>query len=268
MGKLSLSVNFVEVVDPLEVSKEGWEKLLTSPRELKIYLDKYLWLAGRTRRERLILAGIRLMPFGLGREPILISLWKSEYIGLYEIEDILRKEGPRALLRVVGDLPDEVEFGQREFRYLLVPPAEEFTRFTSWVFKLGRRSVEIFGWPPVKHPPPEQVERIVKKMELEGIRQPEKYKPHPGYRPTRLSFFLKLFIVCWRNAFLKAYGLSIRKEGERLVYTASPQEAGDAPLPEPRKELGGIEFGSVGSGGVDRTLEEECVDLLFNLGIW
>jgi hypothetical protein len=112
------------------------------------------------------------------------------------------------------------------------------------------------------------VERILKKMELEGIRQPEKYKPHPSYRPTKLSFFLKLFIVCWRNAFLKAYGLSIRREGERLVYTACPEEAENIPLSKPCRELGGIEFGSVGSGGVDRTLEEECIDLLFNLGIW
>lgn len=268
MNSFHLSVNFVDVVDPIQISREGWERLLSSPREFKIYLDKYLWLAGQTRRERLILSGIRLMPFGLGREPILISLWKSEYIGFYEIEDLLRKEGPRALLKVVGNIPERVEFGQREFRYLLVPPAEEFTRLTSWVFKLGRKAPEIFGWPQIEHPPPEQVERIVKKMELEGIRQPEKYKPHPSYRPTKLSFFLKLFIVVWRNALLKAYGLSIKREGERLVYYASPETAEDLPLPEPQKVIEGIEFGSIGSGGVDRTLEEECVELLFNLGVW
>ncbi len=264
----SLPFNFVEVIDPVEVSREGWERLLSSPREFKIYLDKYLWLSGKTRRERLILAGIRLMPFGLGREPILISLWKSEYIGFYEVEELLRKEGPRALLKVVEEVPDRVEFGQREFRYLLVPPAEEFTRLTSWVFKLGRKAPEIFGWPPVKHPPPDQVERIIKKMELEGIRQPEKYKPHPNYRPTKLSFFLKLFIVVWRNAFLKSYGLTIRKEGDRLLYYASPSHAEDVPLKDPYKEINGVVFESVGSGGIDKTLEEECVDLLFNLGIW
>ncbi|GEM_PF-2043226 len=265
----SLPFNFVEVVDPVEISRECWERLISSPREFKIYLDKYLWLAGRTRRERLILSGIRLMPFGLGREPILISLWKSEYIGFYEIEDLLRKEGPRALLKVVEGTPDRVEFGQREFRYLLVPPAEEFTRLTSWVFKLGRKAVDFFGWPEgIPHPPPEQVERIIKKMELEGIRQPEKYKPHPSYRPTKLSFFLKLFIVVWRNALIRSYGLSIRRNGDRLVYTASPSMAENTPLPEPCKVIEGIEFGSVGSGGVDRTLEEECVDLLFNLGMW
>ncbi len=268
MDEFDLSVNFVDVVDPIEVSKEGWERLLSSPREFKIYLDKYLWLAGKTRRERLFLAGIRLMPFGLGREPILISLWKSEYIGFYEIEDSLRKEGPRALIKIVGGLSDSIEFGQREFRYLLVPPAEEFTRFTSWVFKLGRRAPEVFGWPDVKHPPPEQVEKIIKKMELEGMRQPEKYKPHPRYKPTRLSFFLKLFIVTWRNALLKSYGLSIRKEGEKLVYSASPSKAGNRPLSEPCGVIEGIEFGSIGSGGTDRTLEEECLDLLFNLGVW
>ncbi len=263
-----LPFNFVEVVDPVEVSREGWERLLSSPRELKIYLDKYLWLAGRTRRERVILSGMRLMPFGLGREPILISLWKSEYIGFYEVEDFLRKEGPRALLKVVEDLPDRVEFGQREFRYLLVPAAEEFTRLTSWVFKLGRKATEIFGWPDTPHPSPQQVERIIKKMELEGIRQPEKYKPHPAYRPTKLSFFLKLFIVVWRNALLKSYGLSIRREGERIVQSASPCEAENLPLPEPPKNIEGIEFGSIGSGGTDMTLEEECVDLLFNIGVW
>jgi len=268
MGVFTLPFNFVDLVDPLDASKEGWEKLLSSPREFKIYLDKYLWLGGRTRRERLILSGIRLMPFGLGREPILISLWKSEYLGFYEVEDLLRKEGPRALLRIVGELPEQVEFGQREFRYILVPPAEEFTRLTSWVFKLGRKAPEVFGWPEVKHPAPEQVERIIKKMELEGIRQPEKYKPHPSYRPTSLSFFLKLFIVVWRNAFLKAYGLSIKREGERLVYMANPYKAEDVPLPDPPREIEGIEFRSVGSGGLDRTLEEEAVELLFNLGSW
>lgn len=263
-----LSHNFVDVVDPFEIDREGWDRLLSSPREFKIYLDKYLWLSGRTRRERTLLAGIRLMPFGLGREPILISLWRSEYIGFYEVEDLLRKEGPRSLLKVVEDVPDRVEFSQREFRYVLVPPAEEFTRLTSWVFKLGRRAPDIFGWPEVKHPAPEQVERIIKKMELEGIRQPEKYKPHPTYRPTKLSFFLKLFIVVWRNALLKAYGLSIRREGDRLLYLVFPNEAEDLPLPETPKVLEGVEFGSVGSGGVDRTLEEECVDLLFNMGVW
>jgi hypothetical protein len=268
MSALNLPFNFVDVVDPIGVTKDGWEKLLSSPREFKIYLDKYLWLAGNTRRERLILSGIRLMPFGLGREPILISLWKSEYIGFYEIEDLLRKEGPKALIRAVGELPERVEFGQREFRYLLVPPAEEFTRFTSWVFKLGRKAIDVFGWPDVPHPPPQQVERIIKKMELEGIRQPEKYKPHPSYRPTKLSFHMKLFIVVWRNAFLKAYGLSIRKESDRLLYLAFPHEADDRPLPDPCREIEGIRPKSVGSGGVDRTLEEECMDLLFNLGIW
>ena len=55
MGGIKLSTNFVGVVDPIKVSREGWERLIASPRELKIYLDKYLWLAGRTRRERLIL---------------------------------------------------------------------------------------------------------------------------------------------------------------------------------------------------------------------
>ena len=265
---ISLPFNFVSVVDPVDVSREGWERLLSSPREFKIYLDKYLWLAGRTRRERLILSGIRLMPFGLGREPILISLWRSEYIGFYEVEGLLKKEGPRALLKVVEDLPERAEFGQREFRYILVPAAEEFTRFTSWVFKLGRKAPEVFGWPEVPHPPPEQVERIIKKMELEGIRQPEKYKPHPTYRPTKLSFFMKLFIVVWRNALLKAYGLTIKREGERIVHLASPIEAEDLPLPEPPKSIEGIEPPSVGSGGVDRTLEEECVDLLFNMGVW
>ncbi len=268
MGELRLPFNFVSIVDPIEISREGWERLLSSPREFKIYLDKYLWLAGRTRRERLILSGIRLMPFGLGREPILISLWKSEYIGFYEIEDILRKEGPRSLIRIVGDLPERVEFGQREFRYVLVPPAEEFTRLTSWVFKLGRRAPEVFGWPDIKHPEPEQVERIIKKMELEGIRQPEKYKPHPSYRPTSLSFFLKLFIVVWRNAFLKSYGLSIKKDSERLIYLANPQTADSSPLPPPPTEIEGIKLTSVGSGGVDRTLEEEAIDLLFNLSLW
>ncbi|NPA41327.1 MAG: hypothetical protein GXO18_03545 [Aquificae bacterium] len=268
MGGFSIPFNFVEVVDPIEISREGWERILSSPREFKIYLDKYMWLAGRTRRERLLLAGIRLMPFGLGREPILISLWTSEYIGFYEVEDLLRKEGPRALLNIVGELPESIEFGQREFRYLLVPPAEEFTRFTSWVFKLGRRAPIIFGWPKVPHPPPEQVERIVKKMELEGIRQPEKYKPHPAYRPTSLSFYLKLFIVVWRNALLKSYGLSIRKSGEKVLYTAKVHEADTTPLPEPCKEIEGIRPPSVGSGGVDKTLEEEAIDLLFNLTEW
>ncbi len=267
MGTLP-NFNFVDVVDPAEVSREGWERLLSSPRELKIYLDKYLWLAGRTRRERTLLSGVRLMPFGLGREPILISLWRSEYIGFYEVEDLLRKEGPRALLKVVGEVPESVEFGQREFRYILVPPAEEFTRLTSWVFKLGRKAPGVFGWPEVKHPPPEQVERIVKKMELEGIRQPEKYKPHPSYRPTKLSFFLKLFIVVWRNALLKAYGLSIRKEGDRLIYVANVHEAEDKPLPQTLRRIEGIELTSIGSGGVNRTLEEECIDLLFNMGVW
>ncbi len=268
MSKENLRINFVGVVDPIEVSKEGWERILISPRELKIYLDKYLWLAGRTRKERLILSGIRLMPFGLGREPILISLWRSEYISLYEIEELLKKEGPRTLLKLVGDMSEAVEFGQREFRYLLVSPAEEFTRFTSWVFKLGRRAIETFGWPPVKPPPPDQVERIIKKMELEGIRQPEKYKPHSTYRPTKLSSLLKLFIASWRNAFLKAYGLSITRKGEKLIYTAYPSKAEDNLLPEPSAELCGIKLKSVGSGGVDRTLEEECIDLLLNLGAW
>jgi len=263
-----LRFNFVDVVDPVEVSREGWERLLLSPREFKIYLDKYLWLAGKTRRERVLLSGIRLMPFGLGREPILISLWRSEYIGFYEIEELLRKDGPRALLKVLENVPHRVEFGQREFRYLLVPAAEEFTRLTSWVFKLGRKAPDVFGWPDVPHPPPQQVERIIKKMELEGIRQPDKYKPHPTYRPTKLSFFLKLFIVMWRNALLKSYGLTIRKEGERIIYIASPNEAEDERLPPPIKSIEGIELVSVGSGGVDKTLEEECVDLLFNMSIW
>jgi len=53
MGVFTLPFNFVDLVDPLDASKEGWEKLLSSPREFKIYLDKYLWLGGRTRRERL-----------------------------------------------------------------------------------------------------------------------------------------------------------------------------------------------------------------------
>ena len=268
MSRLSLPVNFVDRVDPIEISRDSWEKLLESPREFKIYLDKYLWLSGKTRKERLILAGIRLMPFGLGREPILISLWKSEYIGFYDIEDLLKKEGPRSLLNVTGDLPESVEFGQREFRYLMVPPAEEFTRLTSWVFKLGRKAIDVFGWPPVQHPSPETVERIIRKMELEGVRQPEKYKPHPHYKPTKLSFFLKLFIVVWRNAILKSYGLSISKREDRITYFAKPFLADDSLLPKPKKNIDDVEFVSIGSGGVDRTLEEECEDLLYNLGVW
>ena len=268
MGGIKLSANFVGVVDPIKVSREGWERLIASPRELKIYLDKYLWLAGRTRRERLVLSGIRLMPFGLGREPILVSLWRNEYIGFYEVERILLEEGPRALIDITGDITEELEFGQREFRYLLVPPAEEFTRLTSWVCKLGRKAPEVFGWPEVKHPPPEQVERIIRKMELEGIRQPEKYKPHPSYRPTTLSFFLKLFIVVWRNALLKSYGLTISTKGDKLIYTADPSSAQDEPLPEPLTEIEGVVFESVGSGGVNKTLEEECTDLLFDINLW
>jgi len=264
----SLPFNFVDVVDPVEINKEGWVALLSSPRELKIYLDKYLWLAGRTRMERTILSGIRLMPFGVGKEPILVSLWKNEYIGFYEVEDALRTEGPRALLKVAGDVSEGVEFGHREFRYLLVPVAEEFTRLTSWVFKLGRKAPDVFGWPDVRHPSPEEVERVIKKMELEGVRQPEKYKPHPTYRPTKLSSLLKLFIAMWRIAFFKAYGLSIRREEERLLYTAYPKGADDSPLPEPPRTIEGITFGSVGSGGVKKTIEEECVDLLFNTGSW
>ncbi len=268
MESFHIPFNFVDIVDPIEVSREGWERLLSSPRELKIYLDKYLWLAGRTRKERLILSGIRLMPFGLGKEPILISLWRSEYVGFYEVEDILRKEGPRALLKIVDDKVEDTEFNQREFRYLLVPCAEEFTRFCSWVFKLGRKAVDVFGWPDIPHPPPEQVERIIKKMELEGIRQPEKYKPHPNYRPTKLSSHMKLFIVVWRNALYKVYGLAIKRRGERLIYIADPSLAEDRPLPEPCKEIEGIRPESIGSGGIPRTLEEECMDLILNLGVW
>ncbi len=268
MSALRIPFNFVDRVDPIEINREGWERVLSSPRELKIYLDKYMWLAGRTRRERLLLAGIRLMPFGLGREPILISLWRSEYIGFYEVEDLLRKEGPRALLSLGEDIPEDVEFGQREFRYVLVPPAEEFTRFTSWVFKLGRRAPQLFGWPDVPHPSPEQVERIVRKMELEGIRQPEKYKPHPKYRPSALSFHMKLFIVVWRNALLKAYGLSILKEGDKLRYVAKVNDADDSPLADPCKEIEGIRPSPVGSGGVNKTLEDEAVELLFNFPPW
>ncbi len=265
MGTISgTSFNFVDVVDPIQVSKHGWERIISSPRELKIYLDKYLWLAGKTRRERLILAGIRLMPFGLGKEPILVSLWSGEYIGFSEIERELKEEGPRALLRFGEHIEGSLELGQREFRYLLVPCAEEFTRFTSWVFKLGRKSIEVFGWPDIPHPSPEQVERIIRKMELEGIRQPEKYKPHPKYRPTTLSFHMKLFIVVWRNALMKLYGLSIRRRGERIVNLVSPRLADNRPLPEPRREIEGIKPDSVGSGGVSKTLEEEATELLLN----
>ena len=264
MGGSTLGFNFVDIVDPVEIDPDSWKRVLGNYRELKIYLDKYLWLAGRTRRERLILAGLRLMPFGLGREPILLSIWRNEYIGLYEVEELLIKEGPRALLCLAEGVSGRIEVAQREFRHLMVPPAEEFTRFTSWVFKLGRKAVDVFGWPDVSHPPPSLVERVIKKMELEGIRQPDKYKPHTDYRPSRLSPLMKLFIVMWRCALLKAYGLSIKRCEDRLVYFVCIEEAENKPLPEPCRAIEGITLRSVGSGGANRTLEEECLDLLFN----
>jgi len=177
------------------------------------HLNDFLWVAGRSRFERLLLAGILLTPeryftihnsFGTS-----LRVFSSRHQLLIES---LKKEGMDGLVKFWEKRIKRKEFFfdvRYGYEYLLAPVANEFASFSSIVYRLGKRAFDEIDFPPQNIPIPldDLVKRVIKEMEKTGISQPPHFQPASDYRPSQLSFSIQKFIVYWRRALFLSYGI-------------------------------------------------------------